>query len=136
MKDTIATVKCQYVIVHLVRGVLTVMDINFACLVREMFSLTAILVNVLVAAMGAPDEYDGALSYALVVLNVVVITIIAGEVVVGLFIRLKHLRIHKAISQCCFLMKVMAVNAYRRMTNSLSHDNGVYKDESSNSFTE
>lgn len=47
-----------------------------------MFSLTAILVNVLVAAMGAPDEYEGALSYALVVLNVVVITIIAGNMII------------------------------------------------------
>ena len=44
-----------------------------------MFSLTAIFINVLVAAMEVPDSYDETINTILVVLNVFVILIIAGR---------------------------------------------------------
>ncbi|KAJ8048349.1 hypothetical protein HOLleu_00625 [Holothuria leucospilota] len=45
----------------------------------QMFSLTAIFINVLVAAMDVPEYYDGAINIILVLLNVVVIVIMAGK---------------------------------------------------------
>ncbi|KAJ8049714.1 hypothetical protein HOLleu_02581 [Holothuria leucospilota] len=63
----------------------------------QMFSLTAILANVLVAAMDVPEEYGDEMSVAIIVLNVLVIFIVAAEVCLGLFIRLKHIAVHKAI---------------------------------------
>ncbi|KAJ8049360.1 Insulin-like growth factor-binding protein complex acid labile subunit [Holothuria leucospilota] len=60
----------------------------------QMFSLTAILINVLVAAMEVPDEYGDAFATALIMLNVVVILIIAVEALVGLFHFLKISRVH------------------------------------------
>lgn len=44
-----------------------------------MFSLVAILINVLLSAMGAATQYGDALSVALMILNVAVITIIIGK---------------------------------------------------------
>ncbi|KAJ8050849.1 hypothetical protein HOLleu_04207 [Holothuria leucospilota] len=60
-----------------------------------MFSLTAILANVVVAAMDVPDKYDDEMAVALVVLNVFVIAIVAGELVVGLFIQLRNFGCYK-----------------------------------------
>ncbi|KAJ8049527.1 hypothetical protein HOLleu_02311 [Holothuria leucospilota] len=73
---------------------------KFEQALQVLFSLVAILVNVLVAAMDVPEEYGGAMSVALIVLNVVVIAIIAVEVVFGIFLRLRHLRFHKIILTC------------------------------------
>ena len=44
-----------------------------------MFSLSAILINVLVAGMDFSEKYDNIISSVLIVLNVVVIVIIAGR---------------------------------------------------------
>lgn len=55
-------------------------DIHLRCFFfQQMFSLTAILINVLVAGMGFSEEYDDLISDALILLNVVVIVIIAGK---------------------------------------------------------
>ncbi|KAJ8032348.1 Protein artichoke [Holothuria leucospilota] len=61
----------------------------------QMFSLVAILFYVLIASMDVPDEYDDALSVAIVTLNSVIIIIIGAEVAFGLFVRLTHIRIHE-----------------------------------------
>lgn len=45
-----------------------------------MFSLTAILINVVVAAMKVPQEYSDVLTIFLIILNIVVLVIIAGIV--------------------------------------------------------
>ncbi|KAJ8049458.1 hypothetical protein HOLleu_02218 [Holothuria leucospilota] len=63
----------------------------------QMFSLVVILVNVLVAAMARPCEYDEILSTALVLLNVSVIAIVAAEVVFGSVIRLRHMKIYTRV---------------------------------------
>lgn len=44
-----------------------------------MFSLTAILANVLVAAMDVPEEYGDGMSVAMIILNVLVIVTVAGK---------------------------------------------------------
>ncbi|KAJ8050936.1 hypothetical protein HOLleu_04322 [Holothuria leucospilota] len=44
-----------------------------------MFSLTAILANVLVAVMDVPNESDDRMTVALIILNVLVIAIVAGK---------------------------------------------------------
>ncbi|KAJ8050929.1 Platelet glycoprotein V [Holothuria leucospilota] len=62
---------------------------------QVMFSLVAILFNVLIAAMDVPEEYGGAFSVVIITLNAVVIVIIGAEVAYGLFVRLTHIRINE-----------------------------------------
>lgn len=45
-----------------------------------MFSLTAIFINVVVAALHVPEGYEGAINVFLIILNVLVLAIIAGNV--------------------------------------------------------
>ncbi|KAJ8049457.1 hypothetical protein HOLleu_02217 [Holothuria leucospilota] len=63
----------------------------------QMFSLVAVLVNVVVAAMDVPDDYGNAMSVALIFLNAVVLVIIAGELFFGLFFRIKQAKLHTPI---------------------------------------
>lgn len=58
----------------------------------QMFSLTVIFLNVVVAANDFPDEHDGAISTVLVLLNIVILVMIAGEFVVTMVMHAKHLR--------------------------------------------
>ncbi|KAJ8048673.1 hypothetical protein HOLleu_01079 [Holothuria leucospilota] len=63
----------------------------------QMFSLTALLANVLVATMDVPEEYGDEMSVAVIILNVLVIVIVAAEIFLGLFIRLRRIAVHKTI---------------------------------------
>lgn len=78
----------------------------------QMFSLVAILVNVLVAAMDVPEKYGDAMSIALIVLNLLVIAIIAAEVVFGLFVRLKHIKVHKMVISSAMSLKNMISSTF------------------------
>lgn len=55
----------------------------------QMFSLTAIFINVVVAAMQVPEYYEGTINIILVLLNIVVIVILAAE---ALFSFIRHVR--------------------------------------------
>lgn len=65
----------------------------------QMFSLTAILINVVVAAMNVPQEYSNVLNTFLIILNIVVLAIIAGEVFVGIFLLIKRSGLNKVITR-------------------------------------
>ncbi|KAJ8048350.1 Leucine-rich repeat-containing protein 15 [Holothuria leucospilota] len=59
----------------------------------QMFSLTAIFINVLVAAMDVPESYDGAINIILVLLNVVVIVIMAAKAMVSFIRHVKKIKL-------------------------------------------
>ncbi|KAJ8048915.1 hypothetical protein HOLleu_01423 [Holothuria leucospilota] len=79
-------------------------------LLQVMFSLTAILANVFVAMLDIPDEYDDRMSVALIILNFLVIAIVAGELFVKLFIRLRRAGCHKIIVTVAMYCKNRVVN--------------------------
>ncbi|XP_071847220.1 uncharacterized protein [Apostichopus japonicus] len=56
----------------------------------QMFSLTVIFINVIVAANEFPEEHDDSISVILVILNVIVLVIIAGELLVTIVVHIKH----------------------------------------------
>ncbi|XP_071847223.1 uncharacterized protein [Apostichopus japonicus] len=56
----------------------------------QMFSLTVIFINVIVAPNGFPEEHDDSISVILVILNVIVLVIIAGELLVTIVVHIKH----------------------------------------------
>lgn len=58
----------------------------------QMFSLVAIFINVLLAALKIPVNHSVALSIVLTLLNVAVISIIVGEAFAGLLIHLRRFR--------------------------------------------
>lgn len=51
----------------------------------QMFSLSAIFVNVLVASVPIPENYQAFLSTVLILLNMIIVVVVAGEVVVIIF---------------------------------------------------
>ncbi|XP_071846885.1 uncharacterized protein [Apostichopus japonicus] len=59
----------------------------------QMFSLTVIFINVIVAANDFPDEHEGTISVILVLLNIIVLVIISGELLVTIVIHIKHIGI-------------------------------------------
>ncbi|KAJ8049389.1 hypothetical protein HOLleu_02125 [Holothuria leucospilota] len=63
----------------------------------QMFSLSAIFINVLIASVPIPQNYQAPLSTILIVINMIIILIIAGEVVFYFirFIRRKFLHVSK-----------------------------------------
>ncbi|KAJ8018935.1 hypothetical protein HOLleu_42784 [Holothuria leucospilota] len=71
---------------------------------QVMFSLVAVFINVLLAAMRVPVKHSGPLSIALTILNVVVISIIVGEAVLGLIHHLR--RIHFLQTVISFLVRL------------------------------
>ncbi|KAJ8048344.1 hypothetical protein HOLleu_00620 [Holothuria leucospilota] len=58
----------------------------------QMFSLTAIFVNVLVAAMAVPASYEGKINTMLILLNILVILIIAAEAMLSLIRHMRKIR--------------------------------------------
>ncbi|KAJ8049489.1 Insulin-like growth factor-binding protein complex acid labile subunit [Holothuria leucospilota] len=79
------------------------MKSTFEQRLQVMFSLTAILINVLVAGMRFSEEYDDLISDALILLNVVVIIIIAAEVFFRLVNNFRKTGIYKVI--CNFIAR-------------------------------
>lgn len=76
----------------------------------QMFSLVAIFINVLVAAMKVPVAHSGTLSIALILLNVTVITIIAGEALLGLVHHLRRTHLLRGVSSFLARLKTLIVN--------------------------
>ncbi|XP_071852366.1 uncharacterized protein [Apostichopus japonicus] len=72
----------------------------------QMFALTAILINVLIAAIDHDESEDG-LTVFLILLNLIVIAIVFGELLMGVFHILGKLQVHKKVTTC-------VVNALRR----------------------
>ncbi|XP_071852304.1 uncharacterized protein [Apostichopus japonicus] len=72
----------------------------------QMFALTAILINVLIAAIDHDESEDG-LTVFLILLNLIVIAIVFGELLMNVFHILGKLQVHKKVMAC-------AVNALRR----------------------
>ncbi|XP_071852329.1 uncharacterized protein [Apostichopus japonicus] len=71
----------------------------------QMFALTAILINVLIAAIDHDESEDG-ITVFLILLNLIVIAIVFGELLMGVFHILGKLQVNKKITTC-------AVNALR-----------------------
>ncbi|PIK55034.1 hypothetical protein BSL78_08082 [Apostichopus japonicus] len=59
----------------------------------QMFSLTVIFINVVVAANDFPEEQEDSISTIFVMLNIIVLVIIIGELLVAIIIHVKHLRV-------------------------------------------
>ncbi|XP_071852348.1 uncharacterized protein [Apostichopus japonicus] len=72
----------------------------------QMFALTAILINVLIAAIDHDESEDG-LTVFLILLNLIVIAIVFGELLMNVFHILGKLQVHNKVMTC-------AVNALRR----------------------
>ncbi|PIK53614.1 hypothetical protein BSL78_09467 [Apostichopus japonicus] len=62
-----------------------------------MFSLTAIFINVVVAAMQVPEGYEGAINVFLIILNVLVLVIIAGEILLVIARHLWGMHLHREL---------------------------------------
>ncbi|XP_071848106.1 uncharacterized protein [Apostichopus japonicus] len=56
----------------------------------QMFSLTVIFINVIVAANEVPDEHEDSIEVILVVLNVIVLLIIVVELLVAIVMHIEH----------------------------------------------
>ncbi|KAJ8036443.1 hypothetical protein HOLleu_20417 [Holothuria leucospilota] len=62
----------------------------------QMFSLTVIFINVLVAANDVQeDDYEESISVILILLNILVLVIIVGEVLMTLVVHIKHSKLSK-----------------------------------------
>ncbi|KAJ8047434.1 Leucine-rich repeat-containing G-protein coupled receptor 4 [Holothuria leucospilota] len=90
------------------------MKSKFEQRLQVMFSLTAILANVLVAAMDVPEEYGDEMSVAIIILNVLVIVIVAAEAFLGLFIRLKHVAAHRTVFNFVMYCRNTIRNTFRK----------------------
>lgn len=63
----------------------------------QMFSLTVIFINVVVAANDFPDQQEETISVVLVILNVIVFVIIAAELLITVIVHIKHFGVTKFI---------------------------------------
>ncbi|KAJ8049470.1 Insulin-like growth factor-binding protein complex acid labile subunit [Holothuria leucospilota] len=85
---------------------------------QQLFSLVAILVNVLVAAMNFSEEYGEVISVVLIILNLAVIAIIAGEIVFSLFSQLKRSKVPLMLKGCGRRYHTMFMNVLRRRVST------------------
>ncbi|KAJ8047425.1 hypothetical protein HOLleu_06416 [Holothuria leucospilota] len=67
---------------------------------QQMFSLAAILTNVVFFAVEVPDKYNDALSWFLVFLNISVLVFIILEVFVTVLVEMKNKLLHAPSSKC------------------------------------
>ncbi|XP_071847227.1 uncharacterized protein [Apostichopus japonicus] len=80
----------------------------------QMFSLTVIFINVIVAANDFPDEHENSILTVLVVLNVIVLVIIAGEFIVTVIIHMKHIAVR--------VMTIVSAKRYRTTDMLITSD--------------